>query len=361
MTNSNTPIEFPLTPFFEQTADLLCIAGFDGYFKKANPALCKLLEYSEEELMASPINTFIHPDDQEITAKYRKTIHEGKPLLKFENRYLTKSGDVVWISWTSIPKTDQELVYAIAKDITHIKNLEVERNKLLTKLTKENEQLKELNYATSHNLRSPLSSLLTIFDLIDHSKISDPEIKDFVKLLENSSLQIKQTLDTHIDTFRTNRSLKIDSTEIRIPSLLDEARNALNSLINDTKTRIQTNFSAFDMVWFNPDFMKSILMNLLSNSIKYAHPARTPEISIHTAVEDGRKKLIFSDNGRGFDVTENKDKLFGLYQTFHDNEDSKGIGLYLVYNHITNLGGQISVDSTIGSGTTFTITFKDPA
>lgn len=109
--NSN----YPLTPFFELSSDLLCIAGFDGYFKRMNPALCDLLEYSKEELLSHPINSFVHPDDRHLTKKHRDNIRKGKPLLNFENRYVTKRGKTVWLSWTSIPLNDKRLVYAIAK------------------------------------------------------------------------------------------------------------------------------------------------------------------------------------------------------------------------------------------------------
>lgn len=112
---------FNLESFFELSPDLLCIAGFDGYFKKVNPAVLKTLGYSEQELFAKPIDTFVYKDDRQITAKKRKLIKENKPLLNFENRYLTKSGAIVWLSWTSMPIDDKKLVFAIAKNITHKK------------------------------------------------------------------------------------------------------------------------------------------------------------------------------------------------------------------------------------------------
>ena len=117
-------MEFDLEYFFELAPDLLCIAGFDGYFKKINPAVSKTLGYSSEELMNSPIDTFIHPDDREITTQRRSVLHRGQALVNFENRYLAKDGSVIWLSWTSVPVNRQKLVFAIAKNITHKKQLE---------------------------------------------------------------------------------------------------------------------------------------------------------------------------------------------------------------------------------------------
>ncbi|MCH8524550.1 MAG: PAS domain-containing protein [Balneolales bacterium] len=124
--------EYSLQPIFDLSHDLLCIAGFDGYFRRINPAVCHILGYTEEELMAKPIKHFQHPDDREVTRITREPILNGKPLINFENRYITKEGNIVWLSWTSIPVLQEELIYAITKNVTLKKQLEAERNFLLT-------------------------------------------------------------------------------------------------------------------------------------------------------------------------------------------------------------------------------------
>jgi PAS domain S-box-containing protein len=112
---------FDLESFINLTPDLICIAGYDGYFKKINPAVSKALGYSDEELFSKPISHFIHTDDKLITGRKREKILNGIPLLNFENRYLTKSGETVWFAWTSIPIKSEQVVFAIAKNITHKK------------------------------------------------------------------------------------------------------------------------------------------------------------------------------------------------------------------------------------------------
>ena len=89
------PEQFDLGLFFELSPDFLCIAGFDGYFKKVNPALIKTLGYTEEELFAKPINDFIYAADKDVTNKQRESIKNGSTLLNFENRYVTKNGDSI--------------------------------------------------------------------------------------------------------------------------------------------------------------------------------------------------------------------------------------------------------------------------
>lgn len=120
----SSPVVFDLEYFFELSPDLLCIAGYDGYFKKINPAVSKTLGYTTEELFAAPINTFVHPDDQNITAQKRKHLIKGESLLNFENRYIAKNGAIIWLSWTSVLIKRDKLIFAIGKNITYKKQLE---------------------------------------------------------------------------------------------------------------------------------------------------------------------------------------------------------------------------------------------
>lgn len=350
---------YSLKPFFELSTDLLCIAGFDGYFKRINPALCELLGYTKKELLSRPINSFIHPDDRDITAKHRNNIRKGKSLLNFENRYLSKEGKTIWLSWTSIPVDEDELVYAIAKNITHRKKHEEERNQLVSQLTQTNKLLKQLTYTTSHDLRSPVSNLLAVFTLIDTNTIKDKETLELFGLLKTASLNLKKTLDNYVEDLDRDGTLNVPTTELNILDVLTSVKQSIHSFILDSNTKFHVELTDFETVTFNRAYMESIFLNLITNAIKYAHPDRNPVISITTKKDEETKKLFFSDNGRGFDSKKLQGKVFGLHQKFHDHADSRGIGLYLVYNHMINLGGKISVESKINEGTTFTLIFAE--
>ena len=116
---------FDLEYFFDQSPDLLCIASFDGYFKKVNPAVSRTLGYTFKELYTRPIISFVHYLDKETTSTSRsKIIRKNIPLMHFENRYVTKSNETVWLSWTSMPMERDQVVFGIAKDITYRKKLE---------------------------------------------------------------------------------------------------------------------------------------------------------------------------------------------------------------------------------------------
>ncbi|RFZ92420.1 PAS domain-containing sensor histidine kinase [Mucilaginibacter conchicola] len=344
--------------FFELSADLLCIAGYDGYFKKINPAVSRTLGYTEEELFSRPINEFVHPDDQNLTQQHRVNLHKRIPLLDFENRYLTKSGETVWLSWTSMPDDDSQTVYAIAKNITHKKKVEDDRNTLIKNLTALNSDLKQLTYATSHNMRSPVNNLITIFNMLDRSKIQDDETLEFIEVMQNAAGNLRETLNGYVDGLTDKTALRSTTVKVNVGEALDEVSRSVSSLIESSGATLVADFTMWDVVDFNECYMESIFLNLITNSIKYAKPGVKPEMRIRTDIVNGQKQLIFEDNGLGFDMEQVGNKLFGLNQKFNYNEDSKGIGLYLVHTHITSLGGSITLDSQPGKGAAFTLHFR---
>lgn len=115
-----------LTPFFDLTLDLVFVAGKDGYFKNVNKAAIEKFGYTKDELFIRPISDFIHPEDRTLTKAEREKLLTGEPLVNFQNRYISKHGKEIWLEWTSIYLPDQELVFAIAKDVTVRKTAELE-------------------------------------------------------------------------------------------------------------------------------------------------------------------------------------------------------------------------------------------
>lgn len=116
--------EEELNRIFSFAPDIICVAGMDGYFKKINPAMTRLLGYSQEELLSRPIQSFTHPDDEAKTVGEINAINRGTGKSYFENRFLTKDGNVVWLSWTTKVFEEEGTIYSVARDVTVQKNLE---------------------------------------------------------------------------------------------------------------------------------------------------------------------------------------------------------------------------------------------
>ncbi|MGM0944060.1 MAG: PAS domain-containing sensor histidine kinase [Bacteroidota bacterium] len=353
----NPKSSFSYERFFDLTPDLVCVAGYDGYFKKINPSVCQLLEYSEEELYSRPINEFIHPEDRPITQVKRKNLQAAKPLINFENRYLTKSGKTVWLSWTSWPIPDQEVVFAIAKEVTQKKKLETKREDLLKSLSEKNEELRQLTYITAHDLRAPVSSILSVFELLDLDKIEDQETADLIQLIKRSTLGLKENLNKYLHLIAEKDNSSTKEELLNFSEVFHQVLVAIQPLIQSSEAILEADFTQSPEIHYNRLYLESIFLNLISNSIKYRQEGITPQVKIKTDRLKGRTVLSVKDNGQGMDLAQVEGKLFGKNQTFHQHPDSKGIGLYLISKHISSAGGKIQVESEIGKGSTFTITF----
>ena len=113
--------EEELQRFFSLSLDLLCVAGFDGYFKRVNPAWQRVLGYSTDELLSCPYLDFVHPDDRTPTTTEAGSLSGGGQVMAFENRYRARDGSYRWLEWAAVPYPDEQVIYAAARDITERK------------------------------------------------------------------------------------------------------------------------------------------------------------------------------------------------------------------------------------------------
>jgi light-regulated signal transduction histidine kinase (bacteriophytochrome) len=221
-------------------------------------------------------------------------------------------------------------------------------------LNDQNKRLQNFAYIVSHNLRSHTGNLQFMVNLHDESESADDRTEVFAHIKS-----ISKSLSTTID--HLNEIVKIQTDvdqERKIISFEDSFRNvmsALQSNIESTDARIDYDFSKCPVINYIPAYLESICQNLLTNSLKYRHPDRQPVISCRTVKDHDHIYMLFEDNGIGIDMARYGDKLFGMYKTFHQNSDAKGIGLFITRNQIEAMGGSIKVDSTVNVGTKFTI------
>ncbi|SHN31497.1 PAS domain S-box-containing protein [Cyclobacterium lianum] len=348
--------EYDLDLFFKMSPDLLCIAGDDGFYKQVNPSFQKLMGYTEAELLSHPIDSFLFSEEADFTNQFiRNSDIANSPLRNFENRYLTKKGELVWLSWTFFPLVEEGLIYGIAKNVTYQKEIEASRNELIRSLTETNDKLKQLTFAATHDLRAPVNNILAIFQLMDSKKIEDQETFELVQLLNESTASLKNMLDNFLGNLKQEDVMRVRVEKLNLKEVFSHSVGAIRSLVESSGAVILPDFSRMPEVYFNKVYLQSIFLNLISNSIKYSRPNTKPLIEIYSYEKDGRSHIEFTDNGLGFDLDLVKKKLFGFDQTFHNHKDSQGIGLYLVHKQVTELGGKIEIKSKPNQGTKFTI------
>jgi PAS domain S-box-containing protein len=163
---------------FELSLDMICIAGFDGYFKRVNPAFERILGYSEADLLGRPFLEFVHPDDRKSTEEEAAAISEGAGTVQFRNRYFDKYGEVHWIEWASQPLPEAEMIYAVARDVTDRKALEEELQRLshhdsLTGLFNRRRFEEELRRQLAYTRRYGNGGALLVIDVDRFKEIND--------------------------------------------------------------------------------------------------------------------------------------------------------------------------------------------
>jgi PAS domain S-box-containing protein len=163
---------------FELSLDMICTADFDGYFTRVNPAFEGVLGYSEADLLGRPFLDFVHPDDRERTEEEAASLSEGTRTVQFQNRYLDKAGEVHWLEWTSQPLPDEEVIYAVARDITDRKALERELQRLsqhdsLTGLFNRRRFEEELRHQLAYTRRYGSGGALLVLDVDRFKRIND--------------------------------------------------------------------------------------------------------------------------------------------------------------------------------------------
>ncbi len=243
------------------------------------------------------------------------------------------------------------------------KNLETQveqRTKELVKtnleLIRQNNQLEQYGYITAHNLRSPVARILGLTNILNIDKFDptvDRHILDKLQLTANELDTIIYDMNAILDV---KSGIKNSYEIVDFHERLEKIRSILKESITNTQTTIEADFSAVKSCFSIPAYIESIFYNLISNAIKYRSPKRNPEIKIRSNIKGEKLELTFSDNGIGMDLSKMKDRIFSLYQRFHDHVDGKGMGLFLVKTQVEALNGNINIESTVNKGSTFSIT-----
>lgn len=240
-------------------------------------------------------------------------------------------------------KTTEELETVI-EDRTH-------------ELTQQKNNLSDIAHILSHNLRAPIANLFSLFEIYDlketeqERKETLDKLKFVVESLNKKVDRMAEVVDWQTGEVTNQRLLVSDSIKV----VLD----TFKPLIEETQTTVNLSFNTANSINYPKPYLDSLFNNLIGNSIKYRDTDKINEISIATSKTKEGILIDYSDNGIGIDLDKYRDKVFGLNQTFHENKDAQGIGLYLVKHHVESLGGTINIESKVGVGTTFKIYLKN--
>lgn len=244
-----------------------------------------------------------------------------------------------------------------AEDVTATKQKEEEVRANHEVVVKQNDRLLNFANIVTHNLMNYAGSLEATLELY-RSAAGETEKQELFSLLEDISTSLAKTLKTLNEVVKVPNMARIPMERVNLYHYVIKATEALRPQFNATDAVIKNNVSRNVYVEAIPAYMESIVYNFLSNTIKYRHNDRRPEIELNSLIVGNEAVLSIRDNGIGIDLQTNRSKLYGLYQTFGDNADASGIGLFITKYQVDSMGGYIGVESEIGKGTEFRVYFK---
>lgn len=234
-----------------------------------------------------------------------------------------------------------------------------ERTTIEEKMAQKNSQLQSFTHILSHNLRNHASNIALLTDFVDESTLSKDNEELFQKI-KTVSKHLNTTLDDLSQVIKI-RDNQLEGEQLDIREVTERVLGVLDESLHTSQAEVRMDFSEREIV-FPHIYLESILMNLISNGIKYKKDGESPLITLRFyRNENGLKVLEYSDEGKGIDLSLHSDKIFGLYKTFHKHQDAHGVGLFLIKNQIEAQGGNIEVFSKVDAGITFKITFNENA
>lgn len=354
-------------------SSIVAVTDQKGMITHVNDNFCRISKYSREELIGQDhriINSSHHP--KEFIKSIWTTIARGK-VWKGELRNKAKDGTIYWVDTTIIPFLNSEgkpyQYVAIRSDITERKNAEemVRRsNEELEQKIEErthvlelrNTQLVDFCNIVSHNLRAPMVNIAMLVDFIENSNDVD-EQRDLFSNIKPVLAHLNEVFNELVESIQVRQDIEIASDLIQLDDFIAYILKSFESQIKAFDAEININLNGEKFVSYPRKYFDSILLNLISNALKYKSPDRKPVINVNLERKGDTLILSVSDNGLGIDLKMHKDLLFKIRKVFHKHPDAKGFGLFMTKTQVEAMGGRIWAESEVNEGSTFFIELKN--
>ncbi|QXP54332.1 PAS domain S-box protein [Cellulophaga sp. HaHa_2_1] len=328
-----------------------------------NQSECDYLNLTSEELIGkSDFDLYDHDVAQISRDEDLKILSTLEPMLGVETINIRKDGKQTNFLTSKIPLFNEENdvigLIGFSLDITQIKHKEEQLTRLINVSALQNKKLLNFAHIVSHNLRSHTANFSMLLGFLIKEKEED-EREKLLSMLIGASDNLLETIDNLNEVLEINSNPLQEKKNIHANTKIDFVKKNLNSLIKNKGALIINNISNDVYIKGVPSYVNNILISIISNAIRFGENKTGNKVELSADKIKGYTILVIKDNGIGIDLEKNKDKIFGMYKTFHQLEKSRGVSLYIARNQIEAMHGKFVIASKVGQGTTFKIYFNE--
>lgn len=305
---------------------------------------------------------FISSEDRVFIKKNAEEacLKPGHPVRFMNTLHSTKLGArFCQLEFVAYTNQDSPNIICLGEDFTDFIKQKQKLEQLAEKNALQTQGLLNFAYSISHNLRSHVANLLSLFEIKENGLMTADEEGQFYDMVKKNLERLDKTIsDLNSIVFYHHDTTPVKEV-ISVNDSLNVVLSSIMALINESRATVINTIRPDTKLKTVPAYFESILLNLLTNAIKYRHPEKDPLIKISFYSAGNFKVLEVKDNGRGIDLNRYGDKIFNLFRTFHGNADARGLGLYLCRLQAEAMGGSISVVSVPDKGSTFKVFFHE--
>ena len=356
-----------LDRFFKLSLDLFCVATFEGYFVRVNPAWQDVLGLTEEELRSTPFMDFVHPDDRAATAEAMSALVGGAAVVNFENRYRSKKGSFKWLQWFCAPFPQQGLIYAAARDITDRKTADTELRHLVKELEVARARAEQATVAKgeflanmSHEIRTPMNAIIGMTDLTLQTRLTSQQ-REYVRTARESAEALMTIIDDILDVSKIEaRRLTLERVPFSVRDTIEDSVRLLAPRADQKRLELSCRIAPDvpPSLIGDPGRLRQVLLNLVGNAVKFTDEG---EVSVDVSVSersdhDVLLRCTVRDTGIGI-PEEKRWEIFGAFVQADASTTRRyggtGLGLTISTQLVEMMGGRMWLESEPGKGSQF--------
>jgi PAS domain S-box-containing protein len=344
---------------WELSSDMLCTAGFHGYFERLNPAWERTLGWTAEELRSQPFVEFVHPRDRAQTEEEASRLMSVNHATRsFENRYRCKDGSYRTIRWSARSIPERGLIYATARDVTESRLARLAAEAAQAEAQRANQAKSEFLSRMSHELRTPLNAVIGFGQLLQLD-VTDARQREAVEQIVKAGNHLRELINEVLDISQIESGTMSMSLEpVHLPGVLADALSLIRPMSDQAHVRVIADASecAHVHVLADQQRLKQVIINLLSNAVKYNRCGGEVHVRC-TALADERIEVAVADTGRGM-TAQQLQRLFEPFDRLgaeSSEVEGTGLGLSLSKSLMEAMGGAIGAESEPGNGSTMRI------